>query len=472
MYFFANFAKNTGIFYVFCVGTIYSIKETSRMAIITILLSIAAIVLLITKLKLHPFLSLLLVSIVLGLVSGMGSDGVIQSIQDGFGGTIGKIGLVIILGVLIGAFLEKSGGAMVLANTMLAFIGKKRVITAMGIIGYIISIPVFSDSAFVLLSSLNKSLTKKAGLSLAGTAVALGLGLSCTHALVPPTPGPIAAAGILGADLGLVMGLGMIAAGVALAAALLFAHRVAAKVFVDPGEIDEEPALVNVYRPSLFSSSLPIVIPIVLIIGKSLSTYIDSDGWPGYIGYFFTFFGEPVIALLVGFAFCLLLPKKLDKQMLSTDGWVNEALTDSATIIMVTGAGGIFGAVLQNSGVASTLGDLLTSSNLGILLPFLLAVALKSAQGSSTVALITAASVTAPLMGALGFVSELDKALVVIAIGAGSLVVSHVNDSFFWVFTQMTKMEVKTGYKLHTTGTLIIGTTAMAAVYVMFWLLH
>ncbi len=442
------------------------------MAIITILLSIAAIVLLITKLKLHPFLSLLLVSIVLGLVSGMDSVDVIRSIQDGFGGTIGKIGLVIILGILIGAFLEKSGGAMVLAANMLAFVGKKRVITAMGVIGYVISIPVFADSGFVLLSALNRSLTKKAGLSLAGTAVALGLGLSCTHALVPPTPGPIAAAGILGADLGIVMGLGLIASGVALGAALLFAHKVAAKVYIDPGEIEEPEEVADTYRPSLFGSSLPIIVPILLIIGKSLSTYLTAEGWQVYLGQFLDFFGEPVIALLVGFAFCLLLPKKLDKQMLSTDGWVNEALTDSATIIMVTGAGGIFGAVLQNSGVANTLGDLLTSSNLGILLPFLLAAALKSAQGSSTVALITAASVTAPLMDALGFVSELDKALVVIAIGAGSLVVSHVNDSFFWVFTQMTKMEVKIGYKLHTTGTLIIGCTAMATVYVMFWLLH
>src|SRR5690606_35401762 len=135
------------------------------MAIVTILLSIAAIVLLITKLKLHPFLSLLLVSIVLGLVSGMEPEGVIRAIQDGFGGHIGKIGLVSILGILIGACLEKSGGAMWLANSMLAFIGKKRVITAMGVIGYVISLPVFADSGFVLLSALNRSLAKQAGLS-------------------------------------------------------------------------------------------------------------------------------------------------------------------------------------------------------------------------------------------------------------------------------------------------------------------
>lgn len=442
------------------------------MAIITILLSIAAIVLLITRVKLHPFLALLVVSIALAIVSGMETALIISSIQEGFGDTIGKIGLIIILGVMIGAFLEHTGAALVLANKILSIIGMKRVITAMGVVGYIVSIPVFADSGFVLLSSLNKSLAKKAGLSLAGTSIALGLGLSCTHALAPPTPGPVAAAGILGADLGIVMGIGMIAAGVALAAALVFAHKVAAKVYIDPGEIEEDTGNTDVHRPSLLVSSLPILIPILLIVGKSFSTHLIDGGWQGYLKDFLSFFGEPIMALLTGFAFCLLLPHKLDKSMLSTEGWVGKALTGSATIILVTGAGGIFGKVLQNSHVAATLGEALTSSNFGIFLPFFLAAALKSAQGSSTVALITTASVIAPLMEPLGFVSELDKALVVVAIGAGSLVVSHVNDSFFWVLTQMTKMDVKTGYKLHTTGTLIIGTTAMATVYMMFCILH
>lgn len=444
------------------------------MAILTILLSIIIIVLLIAKLKLHPFLALLFVSIGLGLVSNMETNLIISSIQGGFGGTLGKIGLVIILGVMIGAFLEKTGGALVLANKMLSLIGTKRVITAMGVIGYIISIPVFADSAFVLLSTLNKNLAKKAGLSLAGTSIALGLGLSCTHALAPPTPGPVAAAGILNADLGIVMGLGMIAAGFALGAALLFAHKVAAKVYIDPSDDAEEDItpVFTTYKPGLLASSLPILVPILLIVGKSLSANMPQDGWGNYCRDFFAFFGEPVIALLVGFGLCLLLPKKLDKNMLSTDGWVGKALTDSATILLVTGAGGIFGAVLQNSGIAATLGDLLTSSNLGIFLPFLLAAALKSAQGSSTVALITTASVTAPMMEGLGFVSELDKAMVVVAIGAGSLVVSHVNDSFFWVLTQMTRMDVRTGYKLHTLGTLIIGSTAMVVVYLMYCILH
>ncbi len=441
------------------------------MAIFTILLSIAAIVLLITKLKLHPFLALLLVSIVLGLVTGMNPGLVITSIQEGFGGTLGKIGLVIILGVMIGAFLEHSGGALVLANKILSLIGKKRVATAMGIIGYVISIPVFSDSGFVLLSSLNKTLTKKAGLSLAGTAIALGLGLSCTHALVPPTPGPVAAAGILNADLALVMGLGLITAAVALVAALLFAHKVAAKIYIDPGPLKEEDNSTKTYAPGLLRSALPILVPVILIVLKSVTANAAADNWQT-LKQIIAFAGEPIIALLIGFALCLLLPQRLNKNMLSTDGWVGKALTDSATILLVTGAGGIFGKVLQNSDIAAMLGDALTQSNMGIFLPFLLAAALKTAQGSSTVALITTASVIAPLMTTLGFVSEIDKAMAVIAIGAGSLVVSHVNDSFFWVVTQMSNMDVRTGYKLHTTGTLIIGSTAMAALYILFAILH
>ena len=431
------------------------------------------IVLLITKLKLHPFLALLFVSIAFGLASGMKTTMIINSIQEGFGGTLGKIGLIIILGVIIGAFLEHTGGALKLAEKILQIIGKKRVTTAMGIIGYVVSIPVFADSGFILLSSLNKSLTKKAGLSLAGTAIALGLGLGCTHAMVPPTPGPIAAAGILNADLGLVMLLGLAAAAVALIAGLIWAKKVAARVYIDP-DFDNKANEIenNSYSPSLIKSSFPIVIPILLIVLKSLTVFLNNEGWQLIVKNTLSFIGEPVMALLIGFLLCLLLPKKLEKSMLSTDGWVGKALTDSATIILITGAGGIFGKILQNSDLATIIGDTLGEYNLGIWLPFILAATLKSAQGSSTVAMITTASIMVSLMPALGLTSEMDKAIVVISIGAGSLIVSHANDSFFWVVTQMSGMDVKTGYKLHTMGTLVIGSTAMLFLFLLFTFLH
>jgi len=441
------------------------------MAVIYILISVIAIVLLITKLKLHPFLALLFVSIAFGLVSGMSFTTLITSIQEGFGGTLGKIGLIIILGVIIGAFLEHSGGAITLAEKVLNIIGRKRVITAMGVIGYIVSIPVFGDSGFILLSSLNRSLTKKAGLSLAATAIALAMGLTVTHTLVPPTPGPIAAAGILGADLGKVILLGLFVAAIALIPALIFAKKIAAKTYIDPQPLvpDEK---TNNYSPGILRSALPILVPIILIILKSLSAFLDETGWQFLLKNFLSFIGDPIIALIIGFFLCLLLPQKLERSMLSTDGWVGKALVSCASILLITGAGGIFGKVLQNSEAGVLLGDSLSKLNIGILLPFILAAAFKSAQGSSTVALITAASIMVSLMPGLGFTGEWDKVLVVLAIGAGSMVVSHANDSYFWVVTQMSGMDVKTGYRLHTLGTLIIGVTAMIAVFILFSILH
>ncbi|HMQ05791.1 MAG TPA: GntP family permease [Saprospiraceae bacterium] len=442
------------------------------MAIFAILLSIAAIIILITKVKLHPFLALLVVSIFFGLLTGMKSELIIASIQDGFGGTIGKVGLIIILGVLIGAFLEHSGGALVLAHKILSLTGKKRVSTAMGISGYFISIPVFSDSGFVLLSSLNKTLTKKAGLSLGGTAIALGLGLSCTHALVPPTPGPIAAAGILQADIALVMLLGGITSAIALGAALLFVNKVASKTYIDPGPLVENAEVSTNQPPGLLMSSLPIVVPVALIVLKSISSFQPEESLSPWVLSWINFLGEPMVALLIGFALCLFLPRNFKTEYLSVNGWTGKALTQAAHIIFVTGAGGIFGKILQNSDIVDLLGEGLAGSEMGIFFPFLLAAGLKTAQGSSTVALITTASVMQPLMANIGFISEWDKAMVVVAIGAGSLVVSHVNDSFFWVVTQMSNMDVKTGHKLHTTGTLVIGCAAMATLYVLYLIMQ
>ena len=441
------------------------------MAVLYILISVVAIVLLITRLKLHPFLALLFVSIVFGLVSGMNLATLITSIQDGFGGTLGKIGLIIILGVMIGAFLEHSGGAMALAEKVLSIIGKKRVITAMGAVGYIISIPVFADSGFILLSALNKNITKKAGISLAATAIALALGLMVTHTLVPPTPGPIAAAGILDADLGKVILLGLPVALVALIPGLVFSIKVAAKTYIDPRP-DLPDQNISTYYPGILKSSLPILIPILLIILKSLSVFLGDSAWQLTAKSILSFVGEPVIALIIGFLFCLKLPRKLEKTMLSTDGWVGKAFRDCTSILLITGAGGIFGKVLQNSEAGALMGDSLSQLNIGIWLPFILSAAFKSAQGSSTVALITTASIMVSLMPGLGYTGEWDKVLVVLAIGAGSMVVSHANDSFFWVVTQMTGMDVKTGYRLHTLGSLILGITAMITLFILFTIVH
>ena len=436
------------------------------MAVLYLLLSVILIIVLTTKLKVHPFLALVGVALAYGFASGMSPENIIESINSGFGDTLGKIGLIIIFGVIIGAFLENSGGAYKIAASILKIVGRKRVPTAMGIIGYFISIPVFADSGFILLSPLNKSLAKKAGITLAGSTVALAVGLMATHTMVPPTPGPIAAAGILNADLGLVMLLGLPISAVSLIAGIIFARKYASRTYINPDpKVSEEEITKRMQSaPGTLKSSLPVIIPIQLIVIRSfINSQVEA---PGEFMNFMLFLGEPVVALLIGVLLALTLPKKLEKSMLSTTGWVGKSLTDAATILLITGAGGIFGKVLQNSGIADLLGETLAGIQIGIWLPFLLSAAIKTAQGSSTVALITTASIIMPMMNSLGFDTEMEKAMTVIAIGAGSAVFSHANDSFFWVVTQMSGMDVKTGYRLHSLGSAILGITAAFLLFI------
>ncbi len=440
--------------------------------IILLVVSIVFIVISTTKFKLHPFLALLFASIIFGVLSGMPLATLIESINGGFGDTLGYIGIVIVAGCIIGTFLEESGGAYIMAEKILKLVGQKHVPAVMAIIGYVISIPVFADSAFVILSPLNKALSKKAKISLAGSAVALALGLICTHCLVPPTPGPIAAAGILGADIGLVIMFGIIASMVALFAGWLFATKYASKTYINPDpELNEEEIATKIKTaPSTFNAFTPIIVPILLIVLKSVSDFPTNPFGTGTLKTIIGFIGEPVIALIVGILLAFRLPKKLEKAMLSTTGWVGKALMSAAIIILITGAGGSFGMVLRNSGIADVIGTSLADIKISIWLPFLLAAALKSAQGSSTVALITTASIIAPLMAALGFDTPIEKALVVLSIGSGSMVVSHANDSFFWIVTQMSNMNVKTGYRLQSLGTLVIGLTSITVIWIIYML--
>lgn len=434
-----------------------------------LVLSVLFIVLSTTRLQLHPFLALLLAALIFGLGVGMPLDVLITSINQGFGNTIGAIGIVIIAGTVIGTFLEQSGGAFAMAEKLLNIIGKKRVPLAMGAIGYVVSIPVFADSGFVILAPLNRALSKRANISLAASVIALGLGLGASHTMMPPTPGPIAAAGILEVDLGKVILLGFPISVCAMLIGWVFATRYAARTYIDPNPKISEAEIEKQLQtaPSAFHAFLPILIPILLIVLKSVASLPSQPFGQGSTFAFVSFIGNPLIALLIGIFISFTLPKKLDKKMLSASGWVGKGLLDAAIIIMITGAGGAFGKTLQNSGMADTVGALFEGLNLGIWLPFILAAALKTAQGSSTVAIITTAPIVHSLAASLGLVSDWDKALAVLAIGAGSLVVSHANDSFFWVLTQMSDMDVKTGYKLHTLGTLVMGTSAATLIWLL-----
>jgi len=434
-----------------------------------LVVSIVLIVVSTVRFQLHPFLALIFVAIGFGLLSGMDLGKVADSINSGFGDTLSKIGIVIIAGVIMGTFLERSGGAFAIAEKTLRVVGQIHVPLAIAIIGYIVSIPVFADSGFVILAPLNRALAKRARISLAGAAIALAAGLTATHCLVPPTPGPIAAAGILGADLGLVILFGLAVSAVATAVGWAFASRFASKVYIDPNpeltEADVEARLRE--APSAWKALTPILLPMGLIVLKSISDFPTHPFGEGSFRNTVAFIGEPVIALLIGTVLAFRLPRKLDRQMLSTTGWVGQAMLDSAIIIMITGAGGSFGTVLRNSPIADVLSRSLSQAHLGLFLPFIIAAALKTAQGSSTVALITTASLMTPLMSPLGFESAAAKALVVMSISAGAMVVSHANDSFFWVVTQMSRMDVKTGYRLHTVSTLLMGAASVLTVWVL-----
>lgn len=442
------------------------------LVLIVLLVCILFIVFSSTKFKIHPFLALLFAALGFGIFTGMPLTQIVQSINTGFGNTLGYIGIVIVAGTIIGVFLESSGGAYTLADRVLKMIGEKRVPLAMAIIGWFVSIPVYADSAFVILNPLNKALSKRAKISLAGPAIALSLGLTATHCLVPPTPGPIAAAGILEANLGLVILFGLPVSIVALFFGWLFAEKFASKVTIDPNpELSENEIVAKIKEaPSPIKAMSPIFIPIILIVLKSVSNFPTNPLGEGTFKLVFSFVGEPTVALLIGVLLAFLLPKKRHKGIYSETGWVGKGLSNAATIILITGAGGAFGKVLQNSGLAQTIGDGLAQVNVGIWLPFIIAATIKTAQGSSTVAIITTASIIAPLLPSMGFSSEVGKSLMVLSIGAGAMVVSHANDSFFWVVTQMSHMDIKTGYKLQSLGTLILGSIAGLTLWIFSFL--
>jgi GntP family gluconate:H+ symporter len=437
--------------------------------IVILVLCIVFIVLSSTKIKLHAFLALLFAAVGFGIFTGMPLDVIVDSISKGFGDTLGYIGIVIVAGTIIGIFLESSGGAYSLADKILKFIGRKRIPLAMSIIGWIVSIPVFSDSSFVIISPLNKALAKRAKISLAGPAIALSLGLTATHCLVPPTPGPIAAAGLLNANLGLVILIGVPVSLIAMITGWFFSVKYASKIQIDPNpDISEREINAKMKEaPSALKAISPVFLPIILIVLKSISDFPTNPMGEGALRSLIGFVGQPVIALLIGVLLAFMLPRKKQEGMFSEKGWVGKAMVSAATIILITGAGGVFGRVLQNSGLAEAIGRYISEINLGIWLPFIIAATIKTAQGSSTVALITTSSIIIPLLPALGYDTEIGKAIVVLAIGAGAMVISHANDSFFWIVTQMSDMSIKTGYKVQSLGTLVIGTTAGLVLWIL-----
>lgn len=432
-----------------------------------ILFALALILVAIIKFDIHPFLALFVGAILYGLLMQMPTELIIKSISDGFGGVMGSVGLLILLGVILGTFLEKTGGAIVIADRILKWIGEKSVNLSMMLSGWILSIPVFGDSTIIMMNPIAKSLSVKSKISYAATIVALSLGAMSSHALVPPTPGPIATAGILEADLGQVIFYGMFVSMITLIPIYIFVSKFVTKIPLDAKLVADENSLDKKQLPSFFSSLLPVIIPLILIILASIAKYPTRPFGENEFFKIIEFLGTPVIALLLGAFLSFTLPKKFDKKLLSASGWIGEAILLAAPVILITGAGAVFGKMLQNSGIGDLVTSNMSDANWGIFLPFLIAFALKTAQGSTTVAMITTASILAPLLVPLGLDSEVMRVFTALAIGAGSLAISHANDSGFWVVTQLSGMSIKQGNMSHSLGTLIASITAITSIYIL-----
>ena len=457
--------------------------------ILVFILAIVAMIIMISKFKIHPFISIMLISLVLGIIAGIpivdktlddGTkiSGLAGVIGAGFSGTFSSIGIVIILGALIGSILEVTGAALKLADLVIHLVGKKNPVLAMELMGWVVSIPVFCDSGFVILNPIRKALVQRTRESSVSMTVGLASGLYIAHVFIPPTPGPIAAASTLGIgdNLLLVMGLGVVCSIFPLIAGFIYAKYIGKKVKADD-EVDKA-EVVKTYEelvaeygklPSGFSSLAPIIVPIVLM---ALSSIFSMAGMTGIFADLVFFLGTPIIALAVGTAFAAAQLAGAGK-IAEFYNICNETLKTVGPILFVTAAGGVLGKVISASDMVNYISEHAeVLSAMGIFFPFLLSAILKSAQGSSTVALTTTAGIVTPLLPVLGFTTPVQIALVCMAIGAGAMTVSHANDSYFWVVTNFGAMSPDRGYKTQTVNTLVMGLASILEIALLSLFLH
>ncbi|MBD8990467.1 MAG: GntP family permease [Clostridiales bacterium] len=442
--------------------------------IIAFVLAIVVMIVAISKYKIHPFLSIMSVSLILALIAGIPLGDIANVIGAGFSGTFSSIGIVIILGALIGTVLEKTGAALKLADMVVKLVGQKNPELAIELMGWVVSIPVFCDSGFVILDPIRRAMVRRTRTSSVAMTVALSAGLYISHVFIPPTPGPIAAANTLGIgdNLLLVMGMGVLASILPLIAGLLFAKYIGKSV-KSADETGDSTETAKTYEelvasfgklPGGFDALAPIVVPIVLM---ALGSIASMAGWTGVAFDLFNFLGKPIIALAVGTIFAV-IQLAATKKLGEFYDLTNDTLKVTGPILFVTAAGGVLGKVIATSDMVNFITEHATVlGSVGIFFPFLLAAILKSAQGSSTVAITTTAGIVAPLLGAIGMSTPAEIALVVMAIGAGAMTVSHANDSYFWVVTNFGQMTPEQGYKTQTMLTLVLGLASMVGIFIL-----
>ena len=411
-------------------------------------LGIAVMIVLVLKTRTHTFIALLLAALITGLVGQMSPTDAINAIQEGFGNTLKSTGIIIGLGVMMGGILEKTGAAERLAYTFIKLIGKGNEEWALGVTGWLVSIPVFADSAVVIFAPLCKALSRVTGKSVIGLALALACGLQCTHTMVPPTPGPLTAAGMMGVDVGQMI---LVGAGLSIPifiAAILYSKWIGTKIYQIPntdGTYDRKAFKKEYIKtmeqldsimdakelPGLWNSLAPILIPLLLIFAKTALSLTSIESGPVYN--VISLVGSPIVALAIGTTLAVYgLGKKLDQK--KTIGIMNESIKDTGIIMLITGAGGALGNVVKVSGIGDVLGEMVVSWPIpAILIPVIIAALMRIALGSATVAITTAASLTAPLVSVLG----LSPVLLAQAACIGAMSFGYFNDSGFWVFNGM-----------------------------------
>ena len=446
--------------------------------IIAFVIAIVIMILAISKAHVHPFIALMAISLILALIVGIPLGKIPSMIGAGFSGTFSSIGIVIILGAIIGTILEKTGGALKLAEMVVRIVGKKHPDIAMELMGWVVSIPVFCDSGFVILDPIRRYLQKKTGYSSVALTVCLSAGLYTAHVFIPPTPGPIAAANTLGVGehLLMVMGIGALVSIPCLIAAYFYANYIGKKVRTveDDQETSEKEykALLKSFGklPGGFMALAPIIIPIICM---ALSSIIGMAGVEGAAKTFFTFVGTPIIALAIGVVFGVIL---LAQQKKLGDFYkiVDDTLRVVGPILFVTAAGGVLGKVISEAGFVGYMQEhAAILAKIGIFFPFLVSAILKTAQGSSTVALTTTAGIMGAIsdkgsmMSLLGLNTPMAGVLTVMAIAAGAMTVSHANDSYFWVVTKFGQIETTDGYKTQSAMTGIMGVVGIIFTWIL-----
>lgn len=429
--------------------------------LICLLAGIAIIILLTARYRVHPFFALFIACFLVGLGVQMPVADILTAVKTGFGHIMQNLGLIIVLGTTLGVLLEHSGCTRVMANFILKKTGEKKAPLAMSLTGFIVGLPVFCDSGYIVLSGLNQSLAKRTGISVVIMASSLATGLYAVHCLLPPHPGAAAAAVTIGADMGKLIAIGIAVAVPGMIVGHLWSKYAGKKV--PHVEAEKEHVEDHGGAPSVFRSFLPVIVPVLLIAVNSFFTLEKNDGT--VLQKIFSVLGEPAIALAVGVLLVFTTVKKWTRQNVSK--LLQEGAEKAGGILVIIGAGGAFGAVLASTKIGEHFSQSLNLGNMGIFFPFLLTFILKTAQGSSTVAIITAASVIQPLLPALGLNSENGRLLAVLSMGAGSMMISHANDAYFWVISKFSGLDMRPMLKVYSVASVWMGLTTLLVVYIL-----